>query len=471
VSHDTVAASQPPKYVRRAALLAGAVLLITGCGPGGPHTTPARPAPSLAVSAAGKPFPLGISPSHRYLVDAQGRPFLIQGDTAWSLIADLNREDAERYLRDRLARGFNTLLVNLIEHHFSRNAPRNAYGDPPFMRDGDFSTPNEPYFAHADWVLDRARALGFVVLLVPAYLGYEGNEQGWYRDLDSNSADSLAAYGRFLGQRYRDFDNIVWTYGGDYNPPNRDVVRRIAAGIREFDTDAVSSAHNAPEYAALDYWKGEPWLTLNNVYTYEPVYSAALKQYQRADPAPFFLLESNYENEHGSTTRQLRTQAYHALLCGAAGHVFGNNPIWHFEGPGVFDSSMNWRQALDSPGNRSMTRLKQLFDTLEWWKLEPDTQAKVLTGGAGNGNERAVAALSSDAALAIIYIPARRDVSLNFNTLVGSQVDASWYDPTNGKISAVAGSPFAKSSTQTLRAPHDNSGGDEDWLLIVRSRP
>jgi hypothetical protein len=471
VSHGTVAASRVPEYVRRGALLAGALLLIAGCGPGASQTTPARPIPSLDVSAAGQAFPLGISASHRYLVDAHGRPFLIQGDTAWSLIADLNREDAERYLRDRAARGFNTLLVNLIEHHFSRNAPRNAYGDAPFTRTGDFSTPNEAYFAHADWVLDRARALGFVVLLVPAYLGYEGNEQGWYRDLDSSSAGSLLAYGRFLGQRYRSFDNIVWTYGGDYNPPNRDVVKRIATGIREFDIDAVSSAHNAPEHAALDYWSGEPWVTLNNVYTYEAVYAAALKQYQRAERAPFFLLESNYENEHGSTTRQLRMQAYHALLSGAAGHVFGNNPIWHFDGPGVFDSRLNWRQALDSPGSRSMTRLKQFFDTIEWWKLEPDTQGVVLTAGAGNSSDRAVAALSSDAALAIIYIPSRRDTGLNFKTLAGPRVDASWYDPVNGSLSAVAGSPFEKSSTPTLRPPHENSGGDEDWLLIVRSRP
>jgi hypothetical protein len=470
VSQDTVAASQK-EYVRPAALAASAVLLLASCGTGASHPSPARPTPSLDVSAAGRAFPLAVAPSHRYLVDAQGRPFLIQGDTAWSLIADLKREDAEHYLRDRSARGFNTLLVNLIEHHFSRNAPRNAYGDAPFTREGDFSTPNEAYFAHADWVLDRARALGFAVLLVPAYLGYEGNDQGWYRDLDSNSADALLAYGRFLGQRYRVFDNIVWTYGGDYNPPNRDVVRRIVAGVREFDVDAVSSAHNAPEYAALDYWSGEPWLTLNNVYTYEAVDSAALKQYQRAERAPFFLLESKYENEHGSTTRQLRMQAYHALLSGAAGHVFGNNPIWHFDGPGVFDSGMTWRQALDSPGTRSMTRLKQLFDTVEWWKLEPDTRGSLLTAGAGSSSDRAVAALTSDAACAIIYVPARRDVSLNFNTLAGPRVDASWYDPTNGGLSVAAGSPFTKSSTQTLRAPHENSGGDEDWLLIVRSRP
>ena len=68
-------------------------------------------------------FPLGIATGNRYLEDAAGRPFLIHGDTAWSLIAQLTLEDAGRYLQDRRARGFNTILVNLLEHMFSSKAP------------------------------------------------------------------------------------------------------------------------------------------------------------------------------------------------------------------------------------------------------------------------------------------------------------------------------------------------------------
>src|SRR5262249_17993157 len=36
-------------------------------------------------------FPLRTEPGRRYLVDAVGRPFLLHGDTAWSLIAQLSR--------------------------------------------------------------------------------------------------------------------------------------------------------------------------------------------------------------------------------------------------------------------------------------------------------------------------------------------------------------------------------------------
>jgi hypothetical protein len=64
---------------------------------------------AAAGTDASAAFPLTTKPGKRYLEDADGKPFLVHGDTAWSLIADLRREDVERYLDDRRARGFNTI--------------------------------------------------------------------------------------------------------------------------------------------------------------------------------------------------------------------------------------------------------------------------------------------------------------------------------------------------------------------------
>src|SRR5690606_20547631 len=86
---------------------------------------------------------------------------------------------------------------------------------------------------------------------------------------------------------------------------------------------------------------------------------------------PSFLIESTYENEHGATGRQLRMQAYQALLTGAAGHVFGNNPIWHFDGPGIYAAPVDWKEALGSEGARGMTHLMKLMGALPWWELVP----------------------------------------------------------------------------------------------------
>jgi Protein of unknown function (DUF4038) len=50
----------------------------------------------------------------------------------------------------------------------------------------DFTSPNEEYFAHADWVLRRAAEKGFLVLLTPSYAGWRGGSQGWYRAMVAN---------------------------------------------------------------------------------------------------------------------------------------------------------------------------------------------------------------------------------------------------------------------------------------------
>jgi uncharacterized protein DUF4038/collagenase-like protein with putative collagen-binding domain len=412
-------------------------------------------------------FPLEVQPGQRYLVGRSGQPFLLNGDTAWSLIADLTREDAELYLRDRRARGFNTLLVNLLESKFARNAPANAYGDRPFTADGDYATPNDAYFDHAEWVLRRACELGFVVLLTPSYVGNGGGDEGWYREMTESGTAKLRAYGRYVGGRFGDLDNIVWVEGGDYNPPDKDLIRALADGIRESDPDALQTAHGSPGSAALEYWSGEPWLSINNVYTYAPVYEAALDQYA-GSKMPFFLIESAYENEHEAGGQRVRMQAWQALLSGASGQIFGNNPIWHFEGPGIYPVTASWQQELGSPGARSMTVLHQLVASLPWWLLRPDASGSLLTEGQGGAAARGVAALAADGSFALVYLPTARRITLDLAGLRGPRIAARWHDPSTGEIVPVDGSPFPVGTRAFAPMPW-NRAGASDWVLELAS--
>ena len=430
--------------------------------------------PDLATATelpgTGPTFPLAVKAGRRHLVDATGRPFLIHGDTAWSLIAQLTREDVLLYLDDRRARGFNTILVSLLEHRFATNAPANAYGEPPFLQPEAYNTPNRAYFRHADWVLRRAAERGFLVLLTPSYLGIGGGSEGWYEAMVANGLVRMRRYGRYLGRRYRNFQNILWVHGGDYNPPRKDLVRAIAEGIQEGAPQALHTAHGAPETAALDHWQGEPWLQVNNVYTYGPVHLPALAHFARPERMPFFLLESAYENEHGATEQRLRTQAYQALLSGAAGQIFGNNPIWHFDGGGIFAAPVTWQQALDSRGAHSMTHLRNLLMALPWWKLRPDRRNRLLTDGLGAEEDRAVAARSVDRVFALIYLPSDREITLDLRQLAGPRVTARWYDPSQGQFSRISGSPFQTTRLQRFRPDGTNDAGFEDWVLLLESR-
>jgi hypothetical protein len=412
-------------------------------------------------------FPLSVAPSKSYLLDAAGRPFLIHGEAAWSLIAALTREKAEVYLDDRRARGFNAVLVSLIEHHFLKNPPANVYGEMPFTVPGDFTTPNEAYFEHADWVLRRARDLGFVVLLAPAFLGSEGGGDGWYREMVAAGTDKLRSYGRFLGKRYSSFKNIIWVQAGDFNPPDKGVVNAIAEGIAETAPGALQTAHCAPETTALDYWAGESWLTLNNIYTYGRVQSAASKENGRTGQMPFLLIESAYENEHGATAQRLRMQAYDALLSGAAGQVFGNNPIWHFDGPGLYPAPVDWERALASPGAKSMRHLNELMGSVAWWTLEPSQRLAINDDAVLM--ERAVGARAKDGSFAIIYLPGARAITVELSELAGPRVTADWFDPAIGSFIST-GADLSLNGTHVFQPPGVNGGGSKDWVLLLRTR-
>lgn len=261
----------------------------------------------------------------------------------------------------------------------------------------------------------------------------------------------------------------MWVNGGDYYPANKDLVSAVATGIMEEDPDALATFHGVPETAPLEFWGYEPWLRVNNVYTYGPVYAAALREYDIGRGMPFFLMESAYEFEHGADEHRVRIQAYHALLSGAFGHLYGNNPIWHFGGPGLYAPTMEWMEALDSPGARSMEVLLGFVSSIRWWLLEPDSKNRLLVDGLGKDMKRAVAAVASDGSFALIYMPDNKGVTVDLARLSATQIDARWRDPTNGKMTVVDGSPFA-AERHNFEPPRNNGRGYPDWILELVSK-
>jgi len=131
---------------------------------------------------------------------------------------------------------------------------------------------------------------------------------------------------------------------------------------------------------------------------------------------------------------------------------------------------MTWQQALSSPGSQSMTHLWKLFTSRNWWQLQPDASNFVLVGGLGSEQERAVAAVADDRQFAVAYLPTARTITMNLDGLAGPLISAEWYDPSSGTYQPASGSPFAASGTQTFKSPGRNSGGADDWVLVLNSR-
>lgn len=407
----------------------------------------------VAVTLVAGPYPIRVGADHRHVVDQGGAPFLIHGDTPWSLISGLTREEAEQYLEDRRRKGFNSIIVNLIEHKF--RGPVNRYGEGPFTTPGDFSTTNEKYFAHADWVIRKAGEKGIQVFLAPIYLGYTGTDEGWIEEALANGPAKCRAWGQYVGKRYRDYDNLVWLIGGDRNPDNaRENVDAIVRGIKEFDRRHLITAHCHPENSAADQYKDDGWLDLNDTYTYGIVHKKLLADYNRTPAMPYFLIETSYEGEHNASPVQIRRQAYWALLCGATGQFLGNRPIWLFD-PG-------WQQALDSTGSRDMARLGALFHSRPWHALAPDDRHQVVVEGLGefNGLDYLAAARSADGSLVMAYLPSSRTFAVDMTKISGATAKAWWFNPRTGESSGVG--EFPTSGKRQFTPPEEG-----DWVLVL----
>jgi hypothetical protein len=407
-------------------------------------------------------FPLTHTEGERFLREASGAPFFFHGDTGWSLVAQLDLGQAEQYLEDRRAKGFTVVLVNLLEHRFADQAPSNVYGDPPFSTPGDYATPNEAYFAHVDALLAAAEERGLLVLLTPSYLGYGGGEEGFYQEMVANGATKLEAYGRFLGARYQSPPNILWLHAGDYDPPDPDLVDAIANGIRAEDAVHLHSAHTTRGEAASDVWGGASWLDVDDVYTGPDAYGPALALYASAT-RPFYLLEAYYEGEHDMTEMGIRRQAYGALLGGAMGGIFGNNPIWCFGAQTCLGSTSpptTWQEALDGRGSLDMEVLGQIFDGLAWERLVPDA-ALVVSNDAD-----AIAARAADGSFALLHSQALGSVEIDLSTL-SAAVRVERVDPTSGAVTPVTPDPLDPVGTYIVELPAANATGTSDWVIRV----
>src|SRR5438874_482341 len=56
-------------------------------------------------------LPLAVSSNGRYMTTRAGRPLLLNGDSAWSLVLACDRSEAERYLDDRYASADNIIWM------------------------------------------------------------------------------------------------------------------------------------------------------------------------------------------------------------------------------------------------------------------------------------------------------------------------------------------------------------------------
>lgn len=432
-------------------------------------------------------FPLQISDNRRYLMDQHQAPFLIAGDAPQAMVVKLNIQRASQYFVNRLAYGFNAMWINLLcagPYFPSCNKDGSTFdGVRPFtgylsggtdLAHYDLTRPNEAYFTRADQILDIAAKMGFLVFLDPIETGQ------WLQTLRNNGPEKCLKYGKFLGQRYSKFKNIVWLNGNDFGSwakqSNDKVVQAVAEGIHAADPASLETV----ELLCTSSLQDPTWanlISLNGAYTYGATYQQMLQNYNRRPPMPTFLLESHYELENiglppdYGTPAVLRRQAYWTMLSGGCGQMYGNHYVWGF--------FPEWQSHLNTPGAAQIKIWKHFFSSIPWYVLIPDQSHDMVTAGLGTyGNAKTrvsqadycTAAFTAERTLMVAYLPTPRTIEVNMAKL-SKPAHARWFDPASGTYTAISRLPLINRGKMRFSPAHKNHAGSSDWVLVLNSKP
>jgi hypothetical protein len=415
---------------------------------------------------------LKVSPNGRYFVDQDGKPFFYLADTCWLLFQRLDHDELDEYLKDRAAKGFTVIQAYVIRGLDKRHPDGNSslLGQPPFI-DRDPTKPNEAYFKNVDYVVNRANELGLVMGLVTA--------KSWHVNKTPEQVfDEKNAYtfGKFLGERYKN-NAVMWYPGGDSVPGKDDAVWvAMAKGLRDGSGGVqLISYHGSGQTSSSTWYHKADWLDFNTIqsgHTFaSDSYAFVRKDYAMSPAKPTVDMEPAYENHPTGAGKprvdahKVRTQAYAAMLTGAAGHAYGSLDLfWFFKpanGPFPKDGFQDWRTAMNYTAAGQMRMMRRLFERFPWYKLVPDQS--LLASEPGTGPFRLVASRAEDGSFAICYSPRGQSFRVRMDSLARAKVKARWYDPRDGSWREIG--EFANSGAHEFNPP--SRGESDDWVLVL----
>ncbi len=439
---------------------------------------------SNAVETPGS-FPLRVSANKRFLMTSEGKPFFYLGDTAWELFHRLNREQAEKYLRDRAAKGFTVIQAVVLAELDGLKAP-NPYGQTPLF-DNDPTRPNEKYFEHVDWIVKRAGELGLVIGMLPTW----GDK--WMADQGGNgpvifTPENAAVYGEWLGKRYRDQANLIWILGGDRSvktDQHKAILRAMAKGLRAGDGGThLMTFHPRGGEGSSQYFHADEWLDFNmrqngHAAEFTGRYDQTRRDYDLKPIKPVLDGEPIYEDhpvsfrakELGySTAADVRRPLYWDLFSGACGHTYGHHSVWQMYQKGrapINYPLMTWEEALNQPGAGQMRYGRRLLESRPFFSRIPDDSlivpSEIPAVIPGAGIRRFVATRDEAGSYAMVYAPVGRSFRVRMDKLTGPKVKAWWYNPRDGKARLIG--TFPNTGIRVFTPP--DVGELLDWVLVL----
>lgn len=415
--------------------------------------------------------------SNKHFLLKNGKPFFWMGDTAWELFQRLDREEADRYLKRRSEQGFTIIQAVVLAELDGLHTP-NAYGEIPLIND-DPSKPNERFFQHVDYIINKANEYGLTIGLLPTW-GDKVFKDKWGAGPEIFDEQSAAVYGAWIATRYKNKTNIIWILGGDRTPRNaRDVAiwNSMGRAIKKAtDNKALVTFHPQPnETGSAEWFHNEAWLDFNmfqNGHCRDMnVYDKIARVYNMQPLKPVLDGEVLYEDHPVcfnakdlgiSNAYDIRKYAYLDLFAGAHGHTYGCHDVWQMyssKHEGVNGPHHYWEEALELPGANQMIFVKNLILSHPFLERVPDQSLIVENSMAAS--ERIQATRGKD--YLFVYSSEGKPFTLILNKISGKELQAYWYDPRTGKSTTAVS--VANKGSKKFSPP--SSGYGKDWILVM----
>lgn len=414
---------------------------------------------------------LKISSNNRFLVKEDGSPFVWIGETNW-FFAKLPPSTIDSILDTRSAQGFTIMFVSCREKLYNGDGT------------GSIDKPNEAWWTYLDEYIAKCAARDL----------YVGINLGWWAVAKNNAATDLYNYGKWVGNRYKDHNNIIWLTLGEAGsharkstiPDNK--IEALANGIRDGDTGNKlltihadfkrgTSLTNHSKISDFNNWQTGQWCCLNDLPRKDErnwtVWEAIKYDYDKrydGKPKPTLDAEAWYENNKDfcdATAFNIRRRAYFTLFAGAFGHTYGAGGIWDGLNESE-DCSGNALEAIHYEGAKDMGYVSSFLHGLgnDFLKLCPD-QKLVVEGNSNNYDTHIQSAIAEDATFALIYSASDEVYSVDLAKLKGKVISYIWYNPRSNKYQKTESIHQTKKLVTHAFDPPSKMGAGNDWILIL----
>lgn len=409
---------------------------------------------------------LRVSEDRRYLVHADGTPFLWMGDTAWAAPYRANDSEWETYLDDRAAKRFS--LIQVVTP--PRWGPVDWRGEAPFD-DDDLSRWNPAFWQAFERKVERVNATGLVLFLVGLMEPVRR-----YPPTDRACLFARNIVARLFG------NGVIFSPSFDSRPTP--LAHEVGRAAREATAVHLITQHPgtgggtpAPTFAL--YYADQAYMDFVAVQSghnngdrtrcARQAIDWVLHLYRREPRKPVINVEAMYDGrgERAWQAVDVRGLGWRSWLSGSMGYTYGagdtppkvpqgSGGIWRW----VTDATKYdyWEKALQWESAVQMKYLRDFFAGFEWWRLEPAHE--LIRNQPGEVARRMVIATLPGRTMAVAYLPDNAAIELDVSGFPAPLV-AQWFDPIRGDTTHLPGR-IPNQGVQRFTPPTPG-----EWVLIL----